>query len=345
MSDDRLGGYPDASVEATSLWYSERLEKLSLIEVRGRIKLDEDPIVTTSTPTESEEQASEESVDEEVGTSEPGEDTEDSDRKKYGLPRLITRLDGRRIDTRQFTARTIKKELHFTCGHCGLEQPLNESLEHFVHGAPIAVYAIQCYCPECDAEGRVYKGRFFASFASRDEHRLVSAEDEWHKRRDADLTDCWPREEIAPSYMTHHANFALPKQGYTNWWKMFNSRQLLVHTQIAKFIREHLSDKRWSGPALQALGAHQQYLRNQCMFAFWHAGRDHFAPHFGNPNYSPKNNVIEVGLWTRGYGSWSSTISSVIEGAYWAQRPWEPFFGTKDTTKSERVEPGDRGIV
>ena len=34
--------------------------------------------------------------------------------------------------------------------------------------------------------------------------------------------------------MTHQANFALPKQGYTHWWKMFNPRQLLVHAALAE---------------------------------------------------------------------------------------------------------------
>ena len=37
-----LGGYADASVEATSAWYKQRLQNLRLIEVRGRIKLAED---------------------------------------------------------------------------------------------------------------------------------------------------------------------------------------------------------------------------------------------------------------------------------------------------------------
>ena len=90
---------------------------------------------------------------------------------------------------------------------------MRESVEKFGHGAPVAVYAIQGYCPDCDAEQRIYGGRFFAKFANR--LRLVRAEQEWSIRRDADLAEFCPREEIPYSYMTHHANFALPKQGYT----------------------------------------------------------------------------------------------------------------------------------
>ena len=203
------------------------------------------------------------------------------------------------------------------------KQDARESVEAFSHTAPVAVYATQCHCPRCEAEGHIYGGRFFAKFTEEDQRRLVFAEQEWTTRRDSDLDGFWPREEIPHTYMTHHANFALPKQGYTHWWKMFNSRQLLIHTQIAKFIRAYLTDEMYGRAAMQALRAHQQYLRNQCMFAFWHAGRDHFAPHFGNPNYAPKNNIVEVGLWTRGYGSsLTSTISSVLEGAQWARNPW-----------------------
>jgi putative DNA methylase len=333
INETELGGYPDATVEATKLWYEQRLENLRLIEVRGRIRLAEDdsnfgPTETPPVFKSNDEAESEETED----------DAEAAERAEYGLPRFITLADGRRIDTRRGT---IPQKSHFTCGKCGQKQDLRESIEKSRHAAPVAGYSIQGYCPECDAEGAIYGGRFFGKFAAGDERRLASAEQEWHARRDADLSDFWPKEEIPYSYMTHHANFALPKQGYTHWWKMFNSRQLLVHAQIAKFIRVHLLEERYASAAMQALGAHQQYLRNQCMFAFWHIGRDHFAPHFGNPNYAPKNNVIEVGLWTRGYGSWSSTISSVSEGTRWAGSPWEPVIRLEGSAKSDRIELGD----
>jgi adenine-specific DNA methylase len=333
VEGEELGGYPDASVEATRRWYEQRLDNLRLIEVRGRIKLADDTshFGTVETPQIFQ-------TDEETSGQEQVDEAEEADRKEYGLPRFIPLSDGRRIDTRRGT---IPQQSHFTCGKCGQKQDLRESIETFGHGAPVAVYATQGYCADCDAEGRIYGGRFFSRFSSRDQRLLVRAEQEWSVRRDADLANFWPREEIPYSYMTHHANFALPKQGYTHWWKMFNSRQLLVHTQIARFIRTHLGEKHRASAAMQALGAHQQYLRNQCMFAFWHTGRDHFAPHFGNPNYAPKNNVIEVGLWTRGYGSWTSTISSVLEGTRWARSPWEPVMGTGGATKSDRIELGD----
>ena len=329
-----LGGYPEAPVEATSRWYEKRLDNLRLIEVRGRIKLADDvsgvdSAEALSSVTDTDQPAAEPDSE---GSEEVG------DRAEYGLPRFITLSDGRRIDTQRGT---VPQQSHFICASCGLKQDLRDSSEKTTHAAPVAAYAIQGHCPACDAEGARYGGRFFCSLSVNDARRLVNAEREWTNRRNADLAGFWPAEEIPHSYMTHHANFALPKQGYTHWYKMFHPRQLLVHAQIAKFIRAHLNDDRWAGAAMQALGAHQQYLRNQCMFAFWHVGRDHFAPHFGNPNYAPKNNVIEVGLWTRGYGSWTSTISSVIDGTQWARAPWEPVIRAHGATKSDRVEIGD----
>jgi putative DNA methylase len=331
LDGEELGGYADAPVEATARWYRERLKNLSLIEVRGRIRLADDTSALGGGEVAAD---APESDDAEEGVAE----TEGEDRKTYGLPQFVTLADGRKVDTRKGT---VPKQSHFTCGACGQEQDLREALQAGGHGAPVAVYALQGYSPKADAEGHIYGGRFFAAPSEADIARLIHAEREWYERRDADLKDCWPREEIPHTYMTHHANFALPNQGYTHWWKMFNTRQLLVHTEIMRFLCQQLSDTATKGIALQALGAEQQYLRNQCMFAFWHQGRDHFAPHFGNPNYAPKNNVVEVGLWTKGYGSWTSTISSVIDGTAWAVSPWEPVLGSVPSTKSERLLVGD----
>ena len=88
--------------------------------------------------------------------------------------------------------------------------------------------------------------------------------------------------------MTHHANSALPKQGYSHWWKMFNAKATCSTNPFAssdRFLQPY-----WVRD--QALGAFQQYLRNQNMFASttWAMTR---SPHFFNPNYAPKARVIE----------------------------------------------------
>ena len=159
------------------------------------------------------------------------------------------------------------------------------------------------------------------SLRSRDQHRLVCAEQEWHSRRDTDLGDFWPREEIPYSYMTHHANFALPKQGYSHWWKMFNSRQLLVLSLLLKSIQADNDDH---GLSHQALGGFQQYVRNQNMFCIWDISRDCMAPLLSNPNFAPKSLTIENSFFGElGRGNWSSTIAKIEAGLQWGSSPWE----------------------
>jgi putative DNA methylase len=335
INGDELGGYADATIEATSRWYEQRLENLRLIEVRGRIKLAEDTSQLGVTEAEPVAEVEDEEVADEAEAS--GE-AEEPDRKEYGLPRFITLADGRRIDTRKGT---IPAKSHVTCGKCGQKQDVRESVEKFGHGAPVATYAVQCHCRDCDAEGRVYGGRYFASFGANDCQRLVAAEREWTDRRDADLADFWPREELPHSYMTHHANFALPRQGYTHWWKMFNSRQLLLLGSLLKAIRSGNVTKEVQE---QALGAFQQYVRMQNMFVIWHQTYDKIAPFLSNPNYAPKARIVENNFCGKlGYGTWTSCTQTILDGLAWCRAPNELCVTNGESaTRSVKVLPGDR---
>ena len=312
LNGSEIGGYPDATVESTNRWYEQRLATLRLIEVRGRIRLAEDTSHSGSAEAPPVVEPDDESTDpESEGTG------EDADQSEYGLPRYISLSDGRTIDTR---LGTVPQQSHFTCGKCGLQQDVRDSVEKSGHGAPVAVYATQGYCPDCDVDGRIYGGRFFANFTAKDQRRLARAEQEWNARRDADLAGFWPREEIPHSYMTHHANFALPRQGYTHWWKMFNARQLLLLSELLRsIVRCEVTEIRD-----QALGAFQQYLRNQNMFCIYDVGYDKLAPFFSNPNYAPKARVIEnTSFSTLGRGNLTSIFETVVEGLQWSKTPWE----------------------
>jgi hypothetical protein len=141
--------------------------------------------------------------------------------------------------------------------------------------------------------------------------------------------------------------------GFTHWWTMFNPRQLLVHSQLLRAINTvDGSCYQWELREF-VLGAFQQYLRNQCMFAFWHLSHDHFAPALSNNNFHSKSTLIEVGVFlNKGYGPWPSTIASLVEAAEWANIPLElvsneclqennPWLRELVSGKSEKISCGD----
>jgi hypothetical protein len=327
---EELGGYAGANAKSTIAWYKERLQNIDLIEVRGRIKLsDEDraaPEDEESTPSESEE------------ITEANYDV--SDRKKYGLPFEVVLNNGIRLPTRRGT---VPRKSAFKCDACGRSQDILEAVKLSNHTAPVAIYALQCYCPECDAEGYNYGGRYFKAPDVYDVDRFERSEREWFERSQSDLKDWWPREGLFESYMTHRLNGGIPNWGYSHWWKMFNSRQLLVHTQLLRAITDG-SNKPWPLDVReQALGAFQQYLRNQNMFAFWNQTADKIEPMFSNANYHPKQQVVENCVFAElGRGNWKSASDNVIEGLTWLREPWELTISTDTTViKSSKVEPDD----
>ena len=255
------------------------------------------------------------------------------------LPDTVTLTDGTVIQTGQGT---VPRKSHFTCASCGRQGNILESVRPTGHTAPVAAYALQCHCPQCEAEGYPYGGRYFKAPDSEDIRRLMIAEYEWNARCAGDLNNYWPKSELWVSYMTHKLNGGIANWGYTHWWKMFNPRQLLVHTQLLKAITEAPENEWPLDVREQALGAFQQYLRNQNLFIFWNPQRDTPEPMFSNPNYHPKMQVIENCVFNvLGRGNWQSSSAKCIEGIVWARKPWERIVIENGTTKSEKGFPED----
>ncbi len=209
----------------------------------------------------------------------------------------------------------------YTCGACGTAQRFMEAVQKTAKTAPTSPFVIQGYCPSCALDGVSYNGRFFA--AMKQPAAFDAAEKEWQVRRDDDLADFWPRGEIPYGHMTHQRQ-PLPQHGYTHWWKMFNPRQLLVHSQLMGAV---IGTKpgRYSWAVREfVLGAFQQYLRNQNMFCFWNPQRDTPEPMFSSNNYHPKATVIENAVFPDlGRGNWLSSIESLPETIDWSYDPWE----------------------
>ena len=246
---------------------------------------------------------------------------------------------------------TVPKKSNFACQAptCGKVQDVLTSIKATTTTGPVAAYAIQGYCPTCESAGAIYGGRFFVPV--KDTSAFDAANYEWEARKHTDLNQLWPRSELPYGFMTHMNNGGIPNHGFTHWWKMFNPRQLLVHTQLLRAI---IGDQEYSEETREyVLGAFQQYLRNQNMFSIWDISRDCLAPLLSNNNFHPKANMVENCVFPElGRGNWQSSSEALPESAKWAQQPWEivsnsflaesaTLVSNEVTGKSEKVFCGD----
>ena len=235
------------------------------------------------------------------------------------LPDVVQLQNGTIIETAKGT---VQEDASFTCGLCGKTQDRLPATKNTGHTAAVAAYVQQCYCPQCQAEGYNYNGRYFKAVSPQDVERLCAAEIEWDKRKGADLAEYWPKSEMAYSMRTHVKD-PLPDHGYTHWWMLFNARQLLIHASLLKAIDE-ATEIFPLDACEQALGVFQQYLRNQNMFCIWNVKADKMEPFFSEGNYNPKNNTIENSVFTTlGRGNWESSAAKCIDALRWAKDPWE----------------------
>jgi SAM-dependent methyltransferase len=216
---------------------------------------------------------------------------------------------------------TVPKRSNYACASCGTVQDVLATVKASKKTGPVAAYAIQGYCPDCDNEDKIYGGRFFAPVF--DPSPLNATLREWDERKEADLARFWPRSAVPFGFMTGMANGDIREgHGFTHWWKMFNPRQLLVHSQLLRAIAQN-ENYRWETREY-VLGAYQQYLRNQCMFTIWNVPADKMEPMFANNNFHPKSTMIENCVFPDyGRGNWTSSSDSLAETAQWSKYPWE----------------------
>lgn len=310
------GGSAQDHVAATTRWDSTRAAKIRLLEVRGTetiVEIDKNGVV----------------------------------KEKEIIPRFVVCPEtGVRFDS---GCGTVPKKSKFTCAACGTLQDVLKTIKSTGKTGPMAAYSVQGYAPKRDEAGKPYSGRFFAAYDVAHARQYDTAFAEWEARKDADLKDYWPRSaipigaEIGPHDVEGHH--------YSNWWMIFNPRQLLVHAQLLK-ATVNVGSYDWKVREF-VLGAFQQYLRNQCMFSFWNSQRDTPEPAFADKGFQPKHLVIENCVFPKlGRGNWASSVEGIVEGRDWAQRPWEVVSAEglqrTDATlaegisgKSEKVFPAD----
>jgi hypothetical protein len=294
------GGSATDSVEATIRWNDARAATLRLLEVRGLVAIEK--------------------------VNKQGE------RKTLMVvPLEVTCPETKMTFFTDERGGTVPKQSTFACAADGSPNDVLSAIKATNKTGPKAAYVVQGYSPKRELSGQPYSGRFFA--AASDARRYNAAIKEWEDRKGSDLRGFWPTSELPFGFMTHMNNGGLPNHGYTHWWKMFNPLQLLVHSQILKAIVSSSVD--WRAKEC-VLGAFQQFLRNQVMFTIWNTAADKLEPMFSNSNYHPKATTVESAVFPKlGRGNWTACAEGVVEGAEWAQKPWEPVA----TTTLEQVAP------
>ncbi|WP_171230678.1 DUF1156 domain-containing protein [Ruegeria sp. HKCCA4008] len=267
------------------------------------------------------------------------------------LPETVTCPETERTFPTGKGGGTVPKRSTFTCAACGTQQDVLTAIRQTKKTGPCAGYAIQGFAPKRKNQRLPYGGRFFSEFDDCFARQESAAEAEWERRKDEDLAPFWPKSEVPFGFMTYMNNGGIPNHGFTHWAAMFNSRQLLVLTQLLKAISE-VGDYDWNIREY-VLGAFQQYIRNQNMFCFWDISRDCLAPHMSNNNYHPKSNMVENCVFSNlGRGNWLSCCETIEAGENWSCAPWDsvsidtlsrthPALAAEATGKSEKVYPSD----
>jgi putative DNA methylase len=249
---------------------------------------------------------------------------------------------------------TVPKRSNYACGACGTVQDVLATVKASGKAGPVAAYAFQGYSAKASEAGAANSGRFFAPFGSVQARQYNAALSEWQSRKDADLSEYWPKSNIPYGFMTGIANGDIREgHGLTHWWTLFNPRQLLVNSLFLKSICETGGDKHDRATREFVLGAFQQFVRCNTNLSIWHMRNNQISAALSNSNFHPKSTNLEPSPFsTVGDGNWKSAIRGLPDAMRWSKSPWELVSNTnierirpdlKDelSGKSEKIQTGD----
>lgn len=224
------------------------------------------------------------------------------------------------------------------CGKCGRSQEPLTAVKMSGHLAPVYPYMIQGFDPVAKEKKVPYGGRFFAL---PDVKQILRAFTEYRSRHD--ISEYVPSEELWFGHQTHQRT-NLPAHGYTHWYHMFNPRQNYVNALLLKSIIEAPPEIADDQSKSQMLGAWQNYLRHNCMFAIWDISRDGLAPHFSNNDYNPKSTMVENCVFgDLGRGNFSGCVENVMSGLDFAFHPYDLMKNPDDEgAKSLKIDSDDK---
>jgi putative DNA methylase len=243
------------------------------------------------------------------------------------LPEQVTCPETRVAFFTDSRAGTVPRRSTFACAADGTPNDVLEATRQTGKAAPFAAYAVLGHSPK--------SGEKFFTTPTLD--GLNAAARDWETRKESDLNGFWPTSKILPGdEIGPHDVFG---HHLTHWWKLFNPRQLLVHSIILKAIASRKTAS--EGAKLAVLGAFQQYLRNNNAFCFWNPQRA-LEPMFSNNNFHPKNTVVENSVFSHlARGDFASCATKLLEAVSWSSNPWEIAASSGDDGHGEKVPTRD----
>lgn len=256
------------------------------------------------------------------------------------LPNEITLPDGTAINTGK-EGGTVPGKSTFACASCGTAADIREAIAATRKNGPIAMYAIQGYCPSCKEAGEEYNGRFFAPVQSTRAYDLSLQE--WQERKESDLAGFWPTSEVPFGFMTGMANGDIRTgHGFTHWWKLFHARQLLGFSLL---LKANINAAKGSFDVkMFCLSSFQRFLQHNNLLCFWDMQQDCLAPSLSNANYHPKSTLVENAIFTDlGRGNYRSSVATLFETIDWHTNPWDLASTKYICTQYPSLEPYVRG--
>jgi len=245
------------------------------------------------------------------------------------------------IETQGYNSKTKCKECHsvfdprkgvskrglFQCTHCGVGQKSLDAVESKGTALDLELYALEGYSKQY--------GRFFKRIDGDDLSRFALAK----KQFDVAKNDMMFPNQAIP---TEGRSDPRPvNHGYTNYWNMFNERQLLSLSMLYKTILQ-IEDQNIREIMLLALSDSLNTNNMFCKYEVeWHKISLFFSLHAFHPIERPAENNVWGAAFGR--GTFVKCFEKIRQAKVFSQRPYERLIdlsGEKFTnhTKGEKIE-------
>ncbi|WP_135853938.1 DUF1156 domain-containing protein [Halorussus salinus] len=226
----------------------------------------------------------------------------------------------------------------YICPDCGQKYPVTDTIEE-QGGFDIRLYAVEYYCPHCDEQGcEKSEVKGYKSAAEADKELFEEAKQEWENSDE--LRQYVPDKPIRSGWSTDANQFDgsmsgngnLPRHGYETWTDLYNERQLLALSKLAKSI-DKLESTNIKEYLLTALS---DSLRTNCMMVTYDGGYNKIDHIFRINRLNPPLYPVENNVWGTkfGRGTFTSSFDIVKSGVEYAKSPTERYVEDGETSKT-----------